>query len=167
MDSRLDAIDLLILRELQQDGRLSIVDLAQRVGLSPSPCLRRVRHLEERRVIAGYRALLDPQAIGLGLQAFVSFRVESHDRAQLERLRATIAGMPEVLASYSVSGDVDAMLHVAVPDLAAFERFIGEKLLTLPVRDLRSSFVIAVRKPPGPLPLDHLEAAAAGGAQEP
>lgn len=160
MDSRLDAIDLMILRELEQDGRLSIVDLAQRVGLSPSPCLRRVRHLEERGVIAGYRALLDPQAIGLGLQAFVSFRVASYERKQIEQLRAAIAEMPEVLASYNVSGDFDAMLHVAVPDLAAFERFLHDKLLALPIRDLRSSFVIAVRKAPAPLPLGHLEAAA-------
>jgi Lrp/AsnC family leucine-responsive transcriptional regulator len=166
MDSRLDAIDLMILRELQDDGRLSIVDLAQRVGLSPSPCLRRVRHLEERGVIAGYRALLDPQAIGLGLQVFVSFRVTSYERKELDRLRAAIAAMPEVLASYNISGDFDAMLLVAIPDLAAFERFLHEKLLVLPIRDLRSSFVIAQRKTPAPLPLGHLEAAAADGKAE-
>lgn len=160
MDSRLDAIDLMILRELQDDGRLSIVDLAQRVGLSPSPCLRRVRHLEERGVIVGYRALLDAQAIGLGLQVFLSFRVTSYERKELDRLRAAIAAMPEVLASYNISGDFDAMLLVAIPDLAAFERFLHEKLLVLPIRDLRSSFVIAQRKTPSPLPLGHLQAAA-------
>lgn len=165
MDSRLDAIDLMILRELQQDGRLSIVDLAQRVGLSPSPCLRRVRHLEERGVIAGYRALLDAQAIGLGLQVFVSFRVASYERTQLDAIRAAIAAMPEVLASYNISGDFDAMLHVAVPDLAAFERFLHDRLLVLPIRDLRSSFVIAMRKQPAPMPLGHLEAAAGSAAE--
>lgn len=159
MDSHLDTIDLMILRELQQDGRLSIVDLAQRVGLSPSPCLRRVRNLEERGVIAGYRALLDAGAIGLGLQVFVFFRVASYERRQLDKLRSAIAAMPEVLASYNVSGDFDGMLHLAVPDLAAFERFLHDKLLVLPLRDLRSSFVIAVRKPPAALPLEHLETA--------
>lgn len=157
MDTRLDSIDLLILRELQHDGRLSIVDLAQRVGLSPSPCLRRVRHLEERGVIAGYRAMLDPRAVGLGLQVFVFFRVAAYERRQLDKLRAAFTALPEVLACYNVSGDYDGMLHVAVPDLAAFERFLHEKLLVLPLRDVRSSFVIAVRKPPAALPLDHLE----------
>jgi Lrp/AsnC family leucine-responsive transcriptional regulator len=156
VDSRLDAIDLMILRALQQDGRLSVVDLAQRVGLSPSPCLRRLRALEERGVIAGYRALLDPRAIGIALQAFVLFRVANYERAGIEKLRKDIADIPEVIASYNISGDSDGMLHVAVPDLAAFERFMHERLLPLPIRDLRTSFVIGVRKQPSPLPLDHL-----------
>lgn len=159
MDSRLDSIDLMILRELQQDGRLSIVDLAQRVGLSPSPCLRRVRNLEERGVIAGYRALLSAQAVGLGLQVFVFYRVASYDRRQIEKLRSAIHAIPEIVASYSVSGDHDGMLHVMVPDLTGFERLMQEKLLALPIRDVRSSFVIGVRKPWAPLPLEHLEAA--------
>jgi len=156
----LDAIDRRILSELQDDGRLSIVDLAERVGLSPSPCLRRVRRLEESGVITGYRALLDPAAVGLELQVIVFFRVSNYDRAAIARLRAAIRDIPEVLASYNMSGDFDAMLHVVVPDLAHFERFMHEKLLRLPIRDVRSSFVIAVRKPPAPLPLDHLTDAA-------
>jgi Lrp/AsnC family leucine-responsive transcriptional regulator len=157
LDNRLDSIDLMILRELQRDGRLSIVDLAQRVGLSPSPCLRRVRNLEERGVIAGYRALLDPGAVGLGLQVFVFYRVANYDRRQIDLLRTAINDMPEVLASYNISGDFDGMLHLAVPDLPSFERFMHEKLLTLPLKDVRSSFVIGVRKPTAPLPLEHLD----------
>jgi len=150
----------MILRELQQDGRLSVVDLAQRVGLSPSPCLRRLRALEERGVISGYRALLDPRSVGLGLQAFVFYLVASYDRDRVAVLRQAVSDIPEVLASYNISGDYDGMLHVALPDLDSFERFMQDKLLPLPIRDLRSSFVIGVRKAPGPLPLAHLEAAA-------
>jgi Lrp/AsnC family leucine-responsive transcriptional regulator len=160
LDSRLDAIDLMILRELQQDGRLSVVDLAQRVGLSPSPCLRRLRALEERGVIAGYRALLDARRVGLSLQAFVFYRVASYDRDEIAGLRQSILGIPEVLASYNISGDYDGMLHVAVPELDSFERFMHDKLLPLPIRDVRTSFVIGVRKQPAPLPLEHLEARA-------
>jgi Lrp/AsnC family leucine-responsive transcriptional regulator len=157
VDSQLDTIDLMILRELQQDGRLSVVDLAQRVGLSPSPCLRRLRALEERGTIVGYRAMLDQRAIGLGLQIFVFFRCASYDRGELQRLRETVKVMPEVLASYNVSGDFDGMLQVVVPDLPSFERFMHEKLLRLNVRDVRTSFVIGGRQVPAPLPLGHLD----------
>jgi len=166
LDNRLDTIDLMILRELQQDGRLSIVDLAQRVGLSPSPCLRRVRNLEERGVIAGYRALLDPRAIALGLQVFVYFRLASYEQKTIAALHDAVAAMPEVIASYTLSGEDDGMLHIALPDLDAYEPFLHEKLLSLPVRDLRSSFVIGVRKPPSPLPLAHLEALVDGNGAE-
>lgn len=162
----LDAIDLRMLSELQQDGRLSIVDLAERVGLSPSPCLRRLRRLEESGVIAGYRALLDPAAVGLDLQVIVFYRVASYERADIDRLRAAVREMPEVLASYNMSGDFDGMLQVVVPGLPQFERFMHEKLLRLPIRDVRSSFVIAVRKSPGPLPLEHLTAAGSSQAAE-
>ena len=161
MDGRLDAIDLMILRELQQDGRLSVVDLAQRVGLSPSPCLRRLRALEERNVIDGYRALVNPRAIGLGLEAFVFFRVESHAQAPLNQLRQALLALPEVVAFYALAGDPDAMLHVTVPDLAAFEQFLYDRVMTLPIRTVRSSFVLRVHKKPAPLPLGHLEAAIA------
>jgi Lrp/AsnC family leucine-responsive transcriptional regulator len=162
VDSRLDAIDLMILRELQQDGRLSVVDLAQRVGLSPSPCLRRLRALEERGVISGYRALLDARSVGLELQAFVFYRVASYDRDQIAVLRQAVRDIPEVLASYNISGDCDGMLHVAVPNLDSFERFMHDKLLPLPIRDVRTSFVIGVRKQPAPLSLDHLRVGAEG-----
>ena len=158
MPPRFDRSDLAILQEIQPAARLSIVELSDRVGLSASPCLRRLRALEERGVIRGYRALLDPESVGLGFQAFVFFRVAGYERNEIDRLRAEVAGIPEVVASYNLSGDFDAMLHVVVPDLAAFERFMHEKLLRLPVRDVRSSFVIAVRKPPQPLPLQHLQA---------
>lgn len=156
MSSAMDPLDLRILEVMQDNGRISIVDLADRIGLSASPCLRRLRGLEERGVVRGYRTLLAPEAVGLNLQAFVFFKVASYERAQIQQLREVFAGIPEVLASYNVSGDYDAMLHVVVPDLAHFERFLHEKLLRLPVRDVRSSFVIGVRKEMGPLPLDHL-----------
>ena len=157
MRTAIDAVDLRILQELQLAGRLSIVELAQRIGLSSSPCLRRLRSLEERGLIRGYRALLDAPAVGLQLQVFVFFRVTSYEQQAIEGLREALRNIPEVLAAYNLSGEDDAMLHVAVPDLAAFERFLHDKLLALPVREVRSNFVIGVRKEPAPLPLDHLK----------
>jgi Lrp/AsnC family leucine-responsive transcriptional regulator len=161
LSNPIDPIDLRILQELQTAGRISIVDLSQRIGLSSSPCLRRLRNLEERGIIHSYRALLEPKAVGLHLQAFVFFKVVSYDRAEIQHLIEVFASTPEVLASYNLSGDYDAMLHVIVPSLTAFERFMHDKLLPLRVRDVRSSFVIGVRKPPAPLPLDHLKEASA------
>jgi len=156
LPSSIDPVDLQILEVIQASGRISIVDLSERIGLSASPCLRRLRGLEERGVVSGYRATLSAEAVGLNLQVFVFFKVASYEHEQIQHLRNVFAGIPEVLASYNLSGDYDAMLHVIVPDLPAFERFLHDKLLRLPVRDVRSSFVIGVRKQSGPLPLQHL-----------
>jgi len=119
----LDAVDLKILRLLQDDGRMSLADLADKVGLSASPCLRRVRILEKSGVIARYVAVLDQRAVGLPVSVFVSVKLEKQREELLERFAKTIARWPEVLECYLMTGPRDYWLRVVVPDLAAYERF--------------------------------------------
>ena len=153
----LDALDRRILAALQDDARLSVVDLAGRVGLSPSPCLRRLRRLEADGVIAGYRATLDRARVGLGLTVFVGIKVERHQVTDAAAFEAAVQGLPEVVSCHIVSGEADFLLQVVVPDLAAYESFLLGTLLKLPgVRDVRSSFAIRTVKTGAPLPLDHL-----------
>ncbi|MFF7637847.1 Lrp/AsnC family transcriptional regulator [Kitasatospora sp. NPDC008050] len=128
----MDRIDRRILRELQQDGRLSNADLADRVGLTPSPCLRRVRQLEQDGVIRGYRALLDGAALGLGFQAFVTVVMRQEDKATVTEFERQVAALPEVVEAHRLFGDPDYLLRVAVADLAAYERFHTDVLCGLP-----------------------------------
>lgn len=150
----MDRIDRRILQELQRDGRLSNTELADRVGLTPSPCLRRVRQLEESGVIRGYRALLDGTAVGRGFEAFVTvvMRYEDHDTvAEFER---QVAGMPEVVEAHRLFGDPDFLLRVAVADLAAYERFYTDTLSDLPgVAQVTSHVAMKAIKPNTGLPV--------------
>lgn len=156
-NSKLDRYDRRILDLLQSDGRLSNIELADRIGLSPSPCLRRVRLLEEAGAIQGYGARLDRDRIGLGLTVFVNVKVERHREEQAEAFCAAVAELPEVVSAHLVSGESDFLLQVAVPDLKDYERFLTGTLLKLPgVSDIRSNFAIRTVKPPSPLPLAHL-----------
>lgn len=153
----LDAIDQRILSALQLNGRLSNVDLAAKVGLSPSPCLRRVRFLEEMGLISGYRATLERENIGLGLTVFVGIKVERHDDGVATNFQSAIQNLPEVTSCYLVSGESDYLLEIVVPDLAGYQKFLTDTLLKLPnVRDIRSNFAIQKIKAASPLPLDHL-----------
>ncbi|MCA1940627.1 MAG: Lrp/AsnC family transcriptional regulator [Caenispirillum bisanense] len=153
----LDAIDHRILRALQRDGRLSNVQLAEEVGLSPSPCLRRVRLLEEAGLIRGYHAALDRTGLGLGLTVFVGVKVERHREEEADAFRAAVRALPQVVSAHLVSGESDFLLEVVVPDLPAYERFLTGTLLRLPwVSDIRSNFAIQTVKAQGALPLDHL-----------
>jgi Lrp/AsnC family leucine-responsive transcriptional regulator len=153
----LDRVDRRILDVLQVEGRVSNVALAERVHLSPSPCLRRVKALEEDGVISGYRAMLEREAVGLGLTVFVEIKVEGHSEKLAAALEAAVAAMPEVVSCHLVSGAADFLLEVVVPDLRSYERLLLEKLLGLPgVQDVRSNFAIRTMKPPSPLPLGHL-----------
>jgi Lrp/AsnC family leucine-responsive transcriptional regulator len=153
----LDQIDRKILDTLQKDGRLSNVELAEQVGLSPSPCLRRVKRLEDDGVIAGYRATLDRKALGLGLTVFVEIKVGKHSRDNATRLHDALLTIPEIVACHIVSGVSDFLAEVVVPDLEAYERLMMDKLLTLPtVEDIRSNFAIRTVKAEGALPLGHL-----------
>ena len=146
----LDAADRRILRALRRDGRLSIVALAEEVGLSPTPCQRRVRRLEEEGVIAGYTAVLDHARLGLPLQAFVLVALESHAEEAVSRFQAALSARPEVLAAYAMSGEMDFLLHVAAPDFEAYAEFALKALLRMPgVKETRSSFVLRALKPPG------------------
>lgn len=150
----LDALDRRILRALQRDGRLSIVALAEEVGLSATPCQRRVKRLEEASVIQGYAARVDAARVGLPLQAFVQVRLESHGEEVAERFHKALATLPEVLAAYTMSGETDYLLHVLAPDMEAFGEFATRRLLRLPgVKETRTSFVLATLKPPGDVPV--------------
>jgi Lrp/AsnC family leucine-responsive transcriptional regulator len=150
----LDEIDLRILRELQADARLPNLMLAERVGLSPSPCSRRVKILERAGVIGAYRAVLDRAAIGLGLTVFAGVRVEKHTRENADAFVAAVLGMAEVVACHLTSGDVDYLLEVVVPDMATYEATVLQRLLSLPaIRDIRTSFAMRTHKANGPLPL--------------
>ncbi|KPP97649.1 MAG: Lrp family transcriptional regulator [Marinobacter sp. HL-58] len=156
---KLDRFDRKILEKLQADGRMPNIDLAAEIGLSPSPCSRRVRLLEERGVIKGYSAVLDQEQVGLGLTVFVGIKVERHREKEAEAFREAVSVLPEVVMAHLVSGESDFMLQVVVPDLRAYENFLTTTLLKLPgVRDIRSNFAIQTVKPQSPLPLAHLPA---------
>ena len=153
----LDEIDRRILAALQRDARLTNVELAARVGLSPSPCLRRVRNLEARGVIERYGAKLNRQRVGLGVTAFVSVNIERHRDALATKFREAVLAMPEVVSCYITSGEHDFLLHVIVADLDAYRAFTLKKLMrTAGVKSVHSSFVIDVVKDDVPLPLEHL-----------
>ena len=150
----LDAADRRILRALQRDGRLSIVALADQVGLSATPCQRRVKRLEDAGVIQGYAALLDPARLGLPLQAFVLVALESHAEEVVERFHKALAERPEVLAAYAMSGEMDYLLHVLAEDFEAYGEFAMKALLRMPgVKETRSSFVLSALKPRGQVPV--------------
>ena len=139
----LDSIDERILAMLQTEGRLSMVDLAQWVGLSPTPCQRRVKRLEEAGVITRYAALVAPAAIGLGLKALVEVTLDDHSEKTVAAFESAIRARSEVVACFAVTGDMDFLLHVFVPDLASFSEFAMKALLRMPgVKDTRSSFIM-------------------------
>lgn len=140
---KLDAIDLRILAELQADGALSNVALAQRVHLSPSPCLARVKALEASGMIARYVALVNAQALGLGLNVFISISLKTQSREALAEFERRIAEHDEVMECYLMSGDSDYLIRVALPDIAALERFILEQLTPIKgIEKIRSSFAL-------------------------
>lgn len=153
----LDAIDRRIIAALQADGRLSNHQLAQVVGLSPSPCLRRVKRLEREGYIESYRAVLQRDRIGLGFTAFVTVKIEGHADLAADDLQNAIVAMPEVVACHMVSGDSDYLLEVVVPDRESYQVFLVEKLLDLPIiKEVRSNIAIQPLKTAAPLPLAHL-----------
>ena len=157
----LDAIDCRIVASLQADGRLSNIELAARVGLSPSPCLRRVKRLERDGYIDAYRAVLQRERIGLGFSVFIGVKIEGHANDQALAFEKAVLAMPEVVAFHLVSGEVDYFLEVVVPDLEHYRQFLITKLLELSiVREVRSNIAIQTLKAGAPLPLAHLEARA-------
>jgi Lrp/AsnC family transcriptional regulator, leucine-responsive regulatory protein len=156
--SSLDVIDSRIVAELQANGRLSNVDLADKVGLSPSPCLRRVKRLEREGYIEGYRAALRRDRVGLGFSVFVGVKIDGHANERALTFEKAVVEMPEVIACHLVSGEADYFLEVVVPDLADYQRFLVDKLLNLPiVREVRSNIAIQTLKAGAPLPLAHLQ----------
>lgn len=128
----MDATDRKILVELQRDGKLTNAELASRVQLTPSPCLRRVRQLEEDGFIVAYRAMLDRNALGYGFQVFVGVVLCREDRAAIEEFEQCIADLPEVLEAYRLFGEPDYLLRVGVADVSAYERVYANALGNLP-----------------------------------
>lgn len=158
---KLDRRDREILAALQQDGRRTVVELAEQIGLSPTPCARRVRQLEEGGVIQGYTAVIEPRALGLSVQAFVQVRLERHSDDNVEQFRRALAGLDEVIGCFALTGAHDFMLQVVVPDLESLQSVVLRKLLKIPsVRDVQSSIVLETVKRSPRLPLGHLEDAA-------
>ena len=143
----LDRLDRQILRKLQDDGRATYDQLAEQVGLSPSAVLRRVKRLEESGVIARYVALVKPEAVGLGLTAYLNVRLvkhtESHKRNPMDLFRASVQTWPEVAECAALTGEMDYLLRVLVEDMAHYSRFIMDTLLKHPsVQDCKTSFVL-------------------------
>ena len=157
---RLDATDLKILAELQHDSSLTNVELARRVHLSPSPCLMRVKALEAGKVIQRYVALTHPQALGLGLNVFISISLKAQTKESLAEFERRIAMHDEVMECYLMSGDSDYLIRVAVADIAALERFILDQLTPMPgIEKIRSSFALKQVRYKTALPLPDLTAA--------
>jgi len=139
----LDAIDRRILKELQANARLSNVELAEHAGLSPSPCLRRVRRLEDAGVIRGYATLVDQHALGLPVSIFIMVTLEKQVEQALEVFETAIRDLPEVMECYLMTGDSDYLLRVVTRDLADYERFLMAHLTRFPgVASIKSSFAL-------------------------
>ncbi|MDX2141716.1 MAG: Lrp/AsnC family transcriptional regulator [Rhodospirillaceae bacterium] len=154
----LDPIDVKLLRTVQENARLSNVDLAERIGLSPSPCLRRLKRLESDGVIKGYMTLIDQNAVGLPVSVFVSVTLKEQSEQALEKFEVRIRALPQVMECYLMTGTADYLLRVVTADLAAYERFLKEHLTRIPViASIQSSFALKQVSFRTALPLPHME----------
>ncbi|MFF9803636.1 Lrp/AsnC family transcriptional regulator [Streptomyces coeruleorubidus] len=144
----MDAIDKAIIAELERDGRLTNVELAQRVGLTTGPCLRRVQRLEADGVIRGYRAVIDPAARGRSFEVLLEVGLEAQDAETVERFEQTLAQAEEVLELRRLFGSPDYFVRVAVADLAAYEAFLSRRVMTIPgFKNVTSHFTMKTVKP--------------------
>jgi Lrp/AsnC family leucine-responsive transcriptional regulator len=152
----LDKTDARILAELQRDGRQSVVDIAERVGLTHTPCLRRIRHLEDTGVIRGYTAVLDPAAVGLRVTAFVQVKLERHVDDTMTRFMQAVETIDDVVSCHATTGNFDFLLTVLATDLDSLGTVVLKRLVALPgVRDIQSSIALRTVKRVGKVPLDH------------
>ncbi|SFH53922.1 transcriptional regulator, AsnC family [Pseudomonas syringae] len=144
----LSPIDVRILTALQQDGRITNQTLADQIGMSASPCWRRVKHLEEHRYIQGYRAVLDRRKIGLGVMVFIRISIDSHSEAEARKFEKEVMQLEDVVACYSIGGDADFLLQVVAPDLDSFADFAMTVVRRLPgIKEMQSMFVLKEIKP--------------------
>jgi Lrp/AsnC family leucine-responsive transcriptional regulator len=151
---QIDPIDRRILRALQEDGRMTIQALSDKVGLSPSPCLRRVRDLERAGVISGYNAIVEQKAAGLPVSVFISIKLERQRAANLDLFGEAISRWPEVMECYLMTGQFDFLLRVVCADLESYEHFLRERLTQLDgVASIESSFSLGAVKFSRVLPL--------------
>ena len=154
LNNNLDAIDMRIIKALQEHGRLTNVELAARVGLSPSPCLSRVKALEKSGVIDRYVALVRPDAMGLGLSVFIQVTLERQTEKALEIFEARMLAFDEVMECYLMTGDSDYMVRLVVKDMDSLQQFIVKELTTIPgVANIRSSFALKQVKYKTALPI--------------
>ncbi len=150
----LDRFDIAILAELQCNGRISNRDLAERVGLSPAPCWRRLRTLEEQQIISRYAALVDAEKVGLSIIAFAHISLENHHANTVVEFDKAIQSADEVLECYMTSGEYDYMLKVVAADMAAYEKFFSEVLMQIAaIRNVSTSFALRHKKLTTALPL--------------
>jgi Lrp/AsnC family transcriptional regulator len=142
MSIAIDEIDRRILAELQRDGSLSVDQLSERVNLSRNACWRRVKRLEEDRVITGRVALVDADKLGVGLSVFVIVRTSNHDPDWLRKFREAVVSLPEITGVYRVSGDLDYVLRARVADVKAYDRLYQRLIARVPLADVSASFVM-------------------------
>lgn len=156
MESKeIDALDRKILNALQADGRATNVELSAQVHLSAPQCFRRVRALEDRGVIRGYRAEVQPQSLGLGVMAYVSLNIDGGQFGRVREVEADIRAFPQILECHTVSGDSDYLLKVVARDLKSLSQFLTDRLMQVPgVDDVRSMICMEEIKAPAPLPVD-------------
>ncbi|MDT8999993.1 Lrp/AsnC family transcriptional regulator [Paucibacter sp. APW11] len=152
----MDAIDLKILDLLQQDAEQQLAQIAEAVGLSSTPCWRRIQRLKESGVIRRQVALVDAQALNVGVTVFVSVRTATHTQEWFERFRATVQAIPEVVEFYRMSGDVDYLLRVVVPDIAAYDAVYKRLIAGTQLFDVSSSFAMEELKFTTALPLSYV-----------
>ena len=145
--SHLDRIDRRMLEELQRDGRLPATELAERVGLSPTPCLRRLRQLENDGVISGYTAVVDPQKLDLNIVAYIELKLDQRSEADTAAFREAVLAEPAIIECYALTGTIDYLLKVAVRDLEEFSELTMQKILRYPgVRSITSGLMLQVLK---------------------
>ena len=152
----MDRLDRKILRLLQEDATLAVADIAKKVGLSTTPCWRRIQKLEEDGVIKRRVAVLDPEKINTKVTVFVSIRTGSHNVEWLKRFSELVQDFPEVVEFYRMSGDVDYLLKVVVPDIAAYDAFYKRMIAKIEIRDVSSAFAMEQIKYTTQLPLDYM-----------
>ncbi len=152
----MDRLDRKILRLLQENATLAVADIAKKVGLSTTPCWRRIQKLEEEGVIRRRVAILDPVKINARVTAFVSVRTSSHSNEWLKRFSEVVQEFPEVVEFYRMSGDVDYLLRVVVPDIAAYDAFYKRLIAKIEIRDVSSAFAMEQIKYTTEMPLDYM-----------
>jgi len=152
----LDEIDRKILKLIQKDATMPVAEIGRKVGLSTTPCWRRIQKMEEDGVIRGRVALLDPGKVQAGVNVFVAIRTNEHSETWLARFAAAVETFPEVVEFYRMSGDVDYMLRVVVPDIAAYDDFYQRLIAKISLSDVSSSFAMEQIKYTTALPLDYI-----------
>jgi Lrp/AsnC family transcriptional regulator, cysteine-sensing transcriptional activator len=151
-DKDLDKLDRDILRLLASDASLSLADIASKVGLTATPCWKRIRRMEQAGVIRGRVAIIDPAKVGLPVSVFVEVETADHSGDWLKRFADVVFGMPEIVDAWRMSGDVDYLMHVVVADIAAYDNFYRKLIAAVPLRNVTSRFSME-RLKEGPLPL--------------